>query len=208
MNIIGALYILVTKGYRRGWKTQKTRLTRNTRRHTWRHTLVRGQMGPPLNRDVQPAVGTWRRLPMGLLSFLFVSPYSLFLCIVSVYRSVVPPLHRWPHKARQNKTSVKGVPFSSHTRAAAQVARATSTLENGTTMGCRAPLKFRLARRPAAPSRAARNTVNRGTAERKRLLRWRTFDRFVRDAPSSVYVPKGQKCNILFWKNDTARGAD
>lgn len=99
--IIGALYILVTKGYRRGWKTQKTRLARNTRRHTWRHTLVRGQMGPPLNRDVRPAVGTWRRLPMGLLSFLFVSPYSLFLwpCIVAWS----PPLHRWLHKVRRNK---------------------------------------------------------------------------------------------------------
>jgi len=37
---------------------------------------------------------------------------------------------------RQNKIKLpKGVPFA-HTRAAAQVARATSTLEDGTAMGC------------------------------------------------------------------------
>lgn len=58
------------------------------------------------------------------------SPYS-FLLSLSFSLSLTS------HKVRQNKIKREGSSLLlAHTRAAAQVARATSTLEDGTAMGC------------------------------------------------------------------------
>lgn len=121
----------------------------------------------------------------------FLSSSRLCSCLsLFLHRHIaVPSTNGRPHKVRQNKIKLlsREPPFSSHTRAAAQVVAraATSTSEDGTAVGCClcAPIKIPSGQTPGWLPRV-QQPGHRGERENKKeIIKVTNFRSICSDAP-------------------------